>query len=116
MAERRWSNDKERQLIIAIAADSAGMDARVSMHAARAPYYLLFNEAGELLEVVDNPHADAGRGAGPRAAEFLQTKGVTQVIAGEYGHRLVAELEQRGIGHSVASGVCTDVMAERMGA
>jgi predicted Fe-Mo cluster-binding NifX family protein len=102
-------------LIIAIAADSAGTDAQVSMHAARAPYYLLFGGDGELMEVVDNPHAEAGHGAGPRAAEFLQAKGVTQLIAGEFGPRLVAELEQRGIGHRMASGVCADVMVKRMG-
>ncbi|MGD8999798.1 MAG: NifB/NifX family molybdenum-iron cluster-binding protein [Granulosicoccaceae bacterium] len=93
---------------IAIAAMTPDLDARIAKHSARAPYYLLFDEQGEMLEVVSNPFADDDRGIAPRVARLLADKGATLLVAGEFGPRFVSELEERGIDRLQRSGQVAD--------
>ncbi|MGD8927313.1 MAG: NifB/NifX family molybdenum-iron cluster-binding protein [Thioalkalispiraceae bacterium] len=97
---------------IAIASESKKPDAQVSQHAARAAYYLLYDDSGTLQQVFANPGAEAERGAGPKAAHALQQLGVQIVVAGDFGDRFVAELEAAGIQHIQKEGVITDVIAD----
>jgi hypothetical protein len=53
---------------IAIAAMTPDVDFLIAKYGARAPFYLLFDEQGEMLEVVCNPFAGVDRGAAPQAA------------------------------------------------
>jgi len=50
---------------IAVAADTTNTDAPVSMHAARAPCYLVYNENGELLDTITNPYHSVERAPRP---------------------------------------------------
>lgn len=89
---------------LAIAAMTPDVDSRIAKHSARAPFYLLFDEQGEMLEVVSNPFAGVDRGAAPQAALLLADQGVTLLAAGDFGPRFVSELEERGIDHIRQSG------------
>ena len=71
---------------------------------ARGTYLLLFDAGKAFLEAVENPHADAGGGAGNRVAEWMAERGVQTMVAGNFGRNLAADLENRGIGHVEASG------------
>ncbi len=82
---------------IAVAANGKSAQASVSDMAAKCPYYLIFNNKVELIEVVDNPYRDASRGAGPLAANFLAQRGITTVIAGNFGSKMVNTLENKSI-------------------
>ena len=93
---------------IAIAAMTPDVDAGIAKHSARAPFYLLFDEQGEMLEVVPNPFSGVDRGAAPQAALLLADKGVTLLVAGDFGPRFVSELEERGIDHIERSGQVSD--------
>jgi predicted Fe-Mo cluster-binding NifX family protein len=99
-------------MILAIAAMTPDAAAQVAEHSARAPYFLLFNERGEILEVVPNPFADVDRGAAPQAALLLADKGVTLLVAGEFGSRFVSELEQRGIDPVRRSGQVSELVRQ----
>jgi predicted Fe-Mo cluster-binding NifX family protein len=90
--------------IWAVAADAPAADALVSAVAARAPYLLIFDAQGALLETFPNPAADSPRGAGRALAEVLEQHGVRVFIAGEIGRKLAPELESRGIRAHTASG------------
>lgn len=100
---------------IAIAAATQTLNAQVVMHAARAPYYLLLDTKRDLYEVLENPVAEIERGAGPKAASFLLQQGVEMVVAGEFGYRFRAELEENGITCEERSGNVADVIAEYRG-
>lgn len=97
---------------IAVAADSPDLNINVSMHGARAAFYLIFDDAGNLAEQVENPFTSIERGAGPRTAKFLADKGVNTVIAGEFGGRFAMGLEDRGIKIIKAAGIISDVTKE----
>ncbi|MBN2585218.1 hypothetical protein JXA59_01025 [Patescibacteria group bacterium] len=89
---------------IAVAASNKSGAAEVSPMGARAPFYLLFNEKGELSEALPNPFAVGGGGAGFAVAKMLANKEVDVVIAGDFGPNMVGALEERGLKHSEASG------------
>ena len=91
-------------MTIAIAADSTDPQGLVSRHAARAAYYLIYDNNGDLLKAIENPGAQVERGAGPTAALFLQQQGVSTIIAAEFGSRFTTELEAEQITASQANG------------
>ncbi|MFZ5766787.1 MAG: NifB/NifX family molybdenum-iron cluster-binding protein [Thermodesulfobacteriota bacterium] len=82
---------------IAVAVDGSGPSAVVSGVAARSSYFLLFDEDGEFLEAVANPHKDVAGGAGRQAVELLTARGVAVVIAGTFGPKMVGAMEARGM-------------------
>jgi predicted Fe-Mo cluster-binding NifX family protein len=82
---------------IAVASSGKSEKTSVSNRAAKCPYYLIFDSKGELVEVVDNPYADASGGAGPSAADFLVKMGVTMFIAESFGSKMTNALKNNDI-------------------
>lgn len=99
-------------MTLAIAAIEPKLNAQVALHAARAPYYLLFDEQGNLLDSLENPFVQVDQGAAPRAALFLSDNGVTLLAAGDFGPRLISELEQRGISNVLKTNLVSDALEE----
>lgn len=99
-------------MTIAIAAEGQDINAQVSHHGARAPYYLFFDEKGNLLEVVSNPYSGAERGAGPKAAQFLVQQGAAIVVAAEFGEKFLTELEDAGRQLVQKQGVISDIIKD----
>ena len=81
---------------IAVAANDKVPTATVSGQAAPAPYFLFFDEKGKLLETVQNPYKDADR-AGPSVVGFLAGKGITVVVAGGFGPKIVDDMKAKGM-------------------
>lgn len=79
--------------ITAVASTGKEVNSQVSKIAARAPYYLFFDEQNQLLGSEKNPHAEADRGAGPKAADYLAGKKVQRVIAGQFGRKMLSRLQ-----------------------
>jgi predicted Fe-Mo cluster-binding NifX family protein len=96
---------------LAVAATGSAMDSDVAQHAARAPFFLLFDEKGALLEAVANPFAKVDRAAAPQAAAWLADSDVTLLVAGDFGPRFISALQQRGIDHVQLSGQVADALA-----
>jgi len=97
---------------IAVAVMKPEIEASVASHGARAPFYLLFNEKGEMLEVLSNPYIELGRGVAPLAARLLSGKGVTLLAAGDFGPRFVSELKLKGINHAQYSGKVSEIVRQ----
>ena len=91
--------------IIAVATLEKTESSQISDKAARAPYYLVFDKSGKLLEIISNPFRDAARGAGPKMADLLAEKNVTVVVAGAFGYKMAKALEAKGIKHHEATGI-----------
>ncbi len=100
----------EQEFKIAVAANGQEKSGQVSMEAGRAPYYLIFNLDGSLLETTANPHAGAARGAGGSTADFLAEKKVNVVIAGSFGSKMAAALEAANIKYIEKQGIVIDVI------
>ncbi|MBW1669788.1 MAG: NifB/NifX family molybdenum-iron cluster-binding protein [Deltaproteobacteria bacterium] len=82
---------------IAVATTCPEKDAAISQQAGRTPFFLFFDDKGNFLETVENPSMDQSRNAGPNAALFLADKGVTLVIAGDFGSKMREALEEHHI-------------------
>ena len=89
-----YAEDKGK---IAVAAEGNTATAEVSGVAARSPYFLIFDRAGTLIEALDNPYKGAGRKAGVSVVPFLAQKGVTTIVAGEFGRNMVQAMKERNI-------------------
>jgi len=95
---------------IAVAASNKTAKASVSNMAAKCPYYLIFNNKGELIEVIDNPYKDASGGAGPSAANFLAQRGIDIIVAGSFGSKMIDALRNSGKTHFEFKGRVDDAV------
>ena len=81
---------------IAVAANDKIPSAAVSKQAGPAPFFLLFDGKGKMTEAIENPYKDK-EGAGKSVAELLGNKGVTVVVAEEFGGQIVEVMKGKGI-------------------
>ena len=73
---------------IAVATTGPEKDAAISKQTGRAPFFLFFDDKGNLLEAIENPAKDQYGGISRSISLFLADKGVTLVIAGNIGHKM----------------------------
>jgi predicted Fe-Mo cluster-binding NifX family protein len=99
---------------IAVAADGNAPSSQVSTVAARAPYFLLFDEGGAFLEAVANPHKDAPGGAGSQAVDFLAGKGATVIIAGAFGPKMVGAMQAKGMRYVEFKGSAAEAVKQAL--
>ncbi len=95
---------------IAVAAENRVADAPISRFAARAPYFLLFNEQGNLVKALSNPYSRESRRVGPQVVELLSEKGVHTIIAGEFGAKMLIALKQNNIRYKPGAGRAADAV------
>ena len=98
--------------LIAVASLDRTEKSQISDRAARAPYYLFFDESGKLLEVIANPFYDSARSAGPKVANLLVGKNVTIVVAEDFGSKMITALDKEGINYYRASGIVKKAVEE----
>lgn len=91
--------DAENKGNIAVAAEGTTAAAQVSGVAARSPYFLIFDREGIFLEALDNPYKEARRKAGASVVPFLAQKGVTTIVAGEFGRNMIQAMTERNINY-----------------
>ena len=89
---------------IAIASVSRDENAEISPRPGRARFYLLFDEKGDLLEVISNPFSRGGGGAGFGVAKMLADKGVDIVVGGKFGENMEGALGERGLRYQQMTG------------
>ncbi|MCD6476675.1 MAG: NifB/NifX family molybdenum-iron cluster-binding protein [Candidatus Aenigmarchaeota archaeon] len=81
---------------IAIASSGKDENSKISAVFGRAPYYLIY-ENKKLVEVIKNPFAIGGGGAGFSVAQMLINKGVEIVISGNFGSHIENVLRSKKI-------------------
>ena len=99
-------------MAVAIAAEVPDINSQIAIHGARSPFYVLFDEQGNMLESLANPFTKVERGVALQAASFLAAKDVTLLVAGGFGPKFVDELDRRSIKYTQKEGQVTDVVSE----
>lgn len=89
---------------IAIASTAKNEKGEISQRGGRAPYYLIFDETGNLEEAIKNPVEQGGGGVGPYIAKLMADKEVTIFIAEKVGANMIAAFEEYGIEYKKISG------------
>ncbi len=97
---------------IAIGAMDEKIESNVAEQAGRAPFYLIFDETGDLVETLKNPFSRGGGGAGPGVAKMLADKSVETVVIGKCGEKMIDALNGRNITFIEKEGIVQDVMQD----
>ena len=100
---------------IAIAADGKTTAAKVSSVAARSPYYLIFDGSGKLLEALENPYQAAKSGAAASVLSLLAKKGVTLIVAGDFGDNMIRDMKGKGIKYVEFKGSVKEALEKGLG-
>ena len=87
-----FAGEKEK---IAVSANDKTLTASVSKQAGPSPFFLIFDGKGKLIETIANPYKEGGGGIA--VADFLASKGVTIVVAQEFGDKIVQVMKGKGI-------------------
>jgi len=82
---------------IAVASVGKEGTSEISPRSGRAKFYLLFDEKGNLLEVISNPFSRGGGGAGFGVAKMLADKKVEVMIGSQMGDHMEEALKSRGL-------------------
>jgi len=98
-------------LKIAVAAIGKDETSEVSPRSGRSKFYLIFNDKGDLLEVISNPFSRGGGGAGFGVAKMLADKGVDIVVGRQVGEHMDEILKMRGLRYCEMTGKVKDAVA-----
>lgn len=95
---------------IAIASNANSTDGEISERAGRAPYYLIFDDKGSMIEAIKNPFATGGGGAGYGVAKMLRDKNVEKVIVGKAGGNMKIAMDEMSIELIEKEGLIKDAL------
>jgi len=82
---------------ICITAKEESLETEVDPQFGRARYLLIVDPETREFEVIKNPHADVGQGAGIQTAQLISSKDVGTVLTGNCGPNAQRVLEASGI-------------------
>jgi len=99
----------------AIAADGTEVTAKISKLSGVSPYFHLYDVTGKPIEVMANPHLDLEFGTGPAAAMTLANKGVTVLVGGMAGPKMMDVLDEQKVRFVQRFGTVEDVAKELRG-
>jgi len=96
----------------AIAADGQDASSPITHLTGRAPYFIIYDETGKLLEVAVNIYLQQEFGMGPQAAAMLAERKVTVLVGGMAGPKMKKVLDANGIRFVYRKGIVQQVVDE----
>ncbi len=95
---------------IAVVANGNTVDSAVSSVAARGPYFLIFDGNGKFIKCLSNSHKNAGGGASALVVDYLSAEGITTIIAGDFGDKMIVAMKAKRIQHLEFKGTAADAV------
>ncbi len=77
--------------------DGADMSARMDSRFGRAAKFLIYDTETKAFSVIDNAYAQAGQGAGLKAAETVVKAGAVVLVTGDCGPKAFQALKNAGV-------------------
>jgi predicted Fe-Mo cluster-binding NifX family protein len=106
----KGADAEERKSLIAVASDGKVGMGDVGSVAARSHYFLIFDDQENLIEVLENPHRETGGGAGPLVANLMAERGVSTLVAQNFGINIKASLDEKDVSYFEFSGQVGDAV------
>ncbi|MFZ2055138.1 MAG: NifB/NifX family molybdenum-iron cluster-binding protein [Candidatus Aminicenantales bacterium] len=82
---------------ICVTAKGPDLEAEVDPNFGRAAYFLIVDPSTLEFKSFDNPHSQAGHGAGIQSAQFVAGQGISAVLTGQVGPNARQVLDSAGI-------------------
>lgn len=82
---------------IAITSEGNNLDSKMDSRFGRCAYFAIYDTNTKTTDFFENPAKDSPEGAGPKAVEFVASKGVTKVVTSELGGKAKALLDRLNI-------------------
>jgi predicted Fe-Mo cluster-binding NifX family protein len=82
---------------LCVSARGPNLDAEIDPNFGRAAHFLIVDPKTLEFKSFDNPHSQAGHGAGIQSAQFVAGQGVSAVLTGQVGPNAQRVLESAGI-------------------
>jgi predicted Fe-Mo cluster-binding NifX family protein len=73
---------------LAITSAGNNLQSTIDSRFGRCAYFVLYDTAVRSVEFLPNVHKDALDGAGPAAVQEIASRGVNQIISGEFGIKI----------------------------
>lgn len=97
----------------AISSTGDTLTSKVEPRFGRCPYFIIYDDESEDLEVLDNGAQSASGGAGVQAAQTIANSGAEVVLTGNVGPKALQTLEAAGISvYPGASGTVQESIAK----
>jgi len=96
----------------AIAAEGEKVSAKISYLSGPAPYFHIYDINGTPVKVLANPHLELEYGIGPAAAATLGDMGVSVLVGGMAGPKMMDVLNEKGVRFVPRGGKVRDVVKE----
>jgi predicted Fe-Mo cluster-binding NifX family protein len=101
-----------REDTFAIAAEGEKPSSDVAHLSGPAPFFHIYDIDGNLIKVFPNPHLDLEIGIGPAAAATLGDMGVTVLVGGMAGPKMMDVLDAKGVRFVPRGGKVRDIVEE----
>jgi len=98
--------------LFAIAAEGQKVSATIAHLSGPAPFFHIYDINGTPVEVLANPHLNLEFGIGPAAAATLGDMGVTVLVGGMAGPKMMDVLNTKGVRFVPRGGKVRDVVKE----
>jgi predicted Fe-Mo cluster-binding NifX family protein len=96
--------------VIAVASDGNNATSFISNAAERSPYYLIFADTGELLDVLDNPYSGERSDVVPAVLALLTRNRVDVIVAARFSPTMISSMKARGIRYIRFEGLAKDAV------
>jgi len=110
--ERGEEEAQAQQVRFAIAADGKEASSPISHLSGRAPFFIVYDENGNFIEVLVNIYLEQEFGIGPEAAAMLAEKKVTVLVGGMAGPKMKKVLDAKGVRFVYRKGIVQQVVDE----
>jgi predicted Fe-Mo cluster-binding NifX family protein len=99
--------------LYAIAAEGGETTTEISKLAGVSPFFHVYRDNGEPLEIVPNPYLDMERGTGPAAAQMLVDRGIAVLVGAQVpGPKMMDVLDSNHVRFVRRIGTVGDVASE----
>jgi predicted Fe-Mo cluster-binding NifX family protein len=106
------ATETARKELFAIAAEGQEPSAEITHLTGRAPFYHIYDENGNLIEVLPNAYLANEVNIGPDMAALLADRHVTVLVGGMAGPKMRDVMDARGIRFVFRKGIVQNVVDE----
>jgi len=69
------------------------LESKLDERFGRCAYFVIYDTESKATEFIPNPNKDAESGAGPAAVQLVASRGVSKIVAGEFGVKIKSLLD-----------------------